>query len=473
VAGALAAGTGVAVVAGPLAIAAVVVLLAGVALVLTGRRIPALFQVALVGLLVGYAFFGKGFAYIGVGAVYIGEVGVALGVAATIVSIGRWRIGAIEVLLFAFMAWGAVRTVPYVGQYGPLAFRDAVTWGYGLVAIAVSATLTTPALRTAESIYRRLTPIAVVWFPIAFLVETILGASLPHLPGSPVPFISLRAGEMGVHLAGIAAFAFVGLLQAGAARQALMWAAWTVSAAVAATSNRGAMAAMAMAAFALLFVRRFTYWLVPLIVAAALLAGVGLANPQVDLGTTRSISFQQFVDNLSSVFVNAPDTNNQATKEWRIAWWTTIIDYTIKGPYFWTGKGFGINLADADGFQVTSDDSLRAPHSAHFEILARAGVPGLVLWIALQVAWAASLLAAAIRARRSRQIWLLAIAAWLFVYWLAAIVDMSFDVYLSGPQGGIWFWTIFGAGIAVARMIRDEDRTSARSRSMILGSVAA
>ena len=29
------------------------------------------------------------------------------------------------------------------------------------------------------------------------------------------------------------------------------------------------------------------------------------------------------------------------------------FDYTVFGDYFWTGKGFGINLADDDGFQTT------------------------------------------------------------------------------------------------------------------------
>jgi len=24
-----------------------------------------------------------------------------------------------------------------------------------------------------------------------------------------------------------------------------------------------------------------------------------------------------------------------------------------------------------------------------------------------------------------------------------------FDVYLEGPQGAIWFWTVFGTGLAV------------------------
>ncbi len=457
VAALLAAALGLAVVVGPVGIAVGALALAGAGLVLLGPRIPAAFHLLLAALLIGYMFFGRGVAYVGVGVAYVGEIAVVLALAATIVSLGRFRIGVVEVLLLAFMAWGAARTIPYLGQFGPLALRDAVTWAYGIVAIGVAATLSTPTLRRAVGIYRRLVPALVIWFPIAIVLSAIFEDSLPRVPGSPVPFVALRAGEIGVHLAGIAAFALVGLLGGGGPRQALLWAAWGVSAAVAATANRGAMAAAATAAFALLFVRRLTYWLVPIIVAAGLLAGAWLVDPRVDLGTTRTISFQQFVDNLSSIFVDRPDTANQATKEWRIAWWNTITDYTINGPYFWTGKGFGINLADADGFQVNEDGSLRAPHSAHFEILARAGVPGLLLWIGVQAAWAATVLAAAVRARRSGRTWWLAITAWLFVYWMAALVDMSFDVYLGGPQGGIWFWTIFGAGLAVARMVRSDE----------------
>jgi hypothetical protein len=453
----LALGVGVAVVAGPLTMAAVVALLAGAALVVVGRRIPAVFQAALAGLLLGYLFFGKGFAYIGAGGAYVGEVGVALAVAATIVSIGRWRVGAVEMLLLAFMAWGAIRTVPYVGQYGPLALRDAVTWVYALVAIGVAATLTAPAMHTAVGLYRRIAPIAVIWFPIAAVLTIVFGDRIPAVPGSTVPFVYFKGGDTGVHLAGIAAFTLAGLYGGRPVREALLWVGWAASGAIAAALNRGGMIAAATSVFTLLFVRRLSHWLVLAAVAVTLLTGAFLADPQIDLGVQRTVSFQQLVENVTSIFANQPNTTNQGTKEWRIQWWNKIIGYTIDGPYFWTGKGYGINLADSDGFQVNADLSLRAPHSAHFEILARSGVPGLVLWILLQAAWVAAMLRATIRARASGRTWWLAVIAWLFVYWLAAIVNMSVDVYLGGPQGGIWFWAVFGAGLAVTRMVRDGE----------------
>jgi hypothetical protein len=47
---------------------------------------------------------------------------------------------------------------------------------------------------------------------------------------------------------------------------------------------------------------------------------------------------------------------------------------------------------------------------------------------------------------------LAAIGGWILVYWTAMMVDTSFDPYLEGPQGGIWFWTLFGLGMVVIRL---------------------
>ena len=35
----------------------------------------------------------------------------------------------------------------------------------------------------------------------------------------------------------------------------------------------------------------------------------------------------------------------------------------------------------------------------------------------------------------------------LFVYWLSFLINASFDVFLEGPVGGIWFWCVYGTGI--------------------------
>ena len=76
------------------------------------------------------------------------------------------------------------------------------------------------------------------------------------------------------------------------------------------------------------------------------------------------------------------------------------------------------------------------------------GVPGIVLWILLNLAYAAALARAARRAQVGRRPEWVPVLAWLFVYWSATMVNASFDPYLQGPQGGIWFWSIMGLGLA-------------------------
>jgi hypothetical protein len=36
----------------------------------------------------------------------------------------------------------------------------------------------------------------------------------------------------------------------------------------------------------------------------------------------------------------------------------------------------------------------------------------------------------------------------IFAFWLAFLINGSFDVFIEGPMGGIWFWTIVGTGMA-------------------------
>lgn len=160
----------------------------------------------------------------------------------------------------------------------------------------------------------------------------------------------------------------------------------------------------------------------------------------------------QWWENIASVFVGSSDTNLEGTKQFRLAWWGKIIDYTFNGPYFWTGKGFGINLADADGFQPTADHSLREPHNSHLSVLARMGVPGFILWILLQAGFALFLLRALLAHRRAGDKQLAAVGVWVLAFWAAMMVNTSFDPYLEGPQGGIWFWALFGLGLVVIRL---------------------
>ncbi len=463
---AIAAASGVLVSVWPTSAAVIAAAVVGLWLVAMGRRVVALFHGGLIVILVGYAFLGKGFAYLGVPPLYVGEMVLALGLVSILVSYGRARFGVLHGLLAIFMIWGAIRTIPYVGLYGIDALRDAVTWAYGLFAIAVSVTVRQEHFDRLRAGYQRMIPVFLAWVPLAAGLTLLLGEALPKAPGSNVALVVFKAGDTAVHLTAIGAFILLGLYErAGSAagiRDLALWSAWLVECALTAALNRAAMVTLAATSAVLLFVRASSRWVALVVVGVTLLSLTVLVDPQVDVAGTRAISVGQLVDNFTSVFSNHSSAANQATKEWRVQWWDKIVNYTIYGPYFWTGKGFGINLADADGFQVTADGSLRAPHSTHLEILARAGVPGLALWLAFQVAFGLSLLRAAFRAIRAAPPWV-PILGWIFVYWAAALIDGSFDVYLGSPPGGIWFWSVIGLGLAAVRLSRESERPAAAS----------
>ena len=47
---------------------------------------------------------------------------------------------------------------------------------------------------------------------------------------------------------------------------------------------------------------------------------------------------------------------------------------------------------------------------------------------------------------------------------MAFLVNAAFDVFLEGPQGGIWFWSIMGFGIVAADRQRRLFSTAGRQQ---------
>ena len=425
-----------------------------------GRPLRVFYQ-ALVALLIGYAFLGRGLAHIGVPPLYVGEMVLGLGVIATAMTVRELKGGPIRILIVIFMAWGALQTIPYVGRYGVDAFRDAVSWGYAIFALMISLLITGKHFDRILGIYRAVIPLYLVWVPAMLLFSR---SSLADASGDDYSILGAKPGDMGVLLAGIAAFALLGLYSSPPkprVPEPIMWLLWLPAAATVAIYNRGGLLAMAATGAVVLFLRLPQRWLPPIFFS--LLIGVVLifVNPTMDVGAGRTLSVSQFVDNITSIVSDGDSSALEGTKEFRLAWWGKIIDYTVDGPFFWTGKGFGINLADDDGFQITADHSLRAPHNGHIEILARAGVPGFVMWILLNAAIGISLLVAANGARALGRTRWVAINGWLFVAWAAALVNSAFDPYLEGPQGGIPFWVIVGLAIvAIEASTAPADETA-------------
>jgi O-antigen ligase/polysaccharide polymerase Wzy-like membrane protein len=443
------------------------VALAGTSFVLVGflalgRQSSRVFLWSLAVLLVTYAFLGRGGAYIGIAPLYAGEVALSVGAVALLLNINTVRPGVIHVLLILFMVWGLVRTLPYIGPYGLDALRDAVTWAYGLFALAVGAMIRPRDYETIVRWYRRLIPWYLPAVPLVALGTRAFEAYIPKWPNTPeggVGIVFFNAGHTGVHLAGVGAFILLGLYGLRRTRipEAALWLFWMLGVGIIGSLNRGSLLAASTCGLGVAFLRSRSRWLSLAILAPTILALTAALNPVIDLGGLRKVSFDQLIQNVVSIFGKSSEVDLENTAEWRLAWWGKIGDYTIHGPYFWDGKGYGINLADDDGFQVAADGSLRAPHNGHIEILARSGVPGLALWVLVQGAYAVGLLRAALGAYRAGEDFWARVLAWLFIYWLAAMINMSFDPYLQGPHGGIWFWSSFGLGLGAMRAWRTKE----------------
>ena len=302
-----------------------------------------------------------------------------------------------------------------------------------------------------------------------FAITHFLADYIPEMPNAGAPILEVRSGEVATHLAGASVFAVVGFY-----RPSWRWILAAVATTVmVAAHGRGAMLAFAvpvvLAAILVGKVRAVvrTAILILVVVSAAIIVQSSLGEYRSAASTSqRSIDPQQLVDNVVSTFGQSGNAQAESTKEWRLQWWKMILADTLFGPNFWTGRGFGLNLADVDGFQdVEGRDrpKLRSPHNVHMTILARAGVPGLVLWSALLLSWFGLMLRALYTARRRGQVEWSRLFLFVACYVLSIIIDATFDVAIEGPMIGIWFWCLIGFGIGTVMVFRADSATLARS----------
>ena len=431
------------------------------------RGMARLFIIILGLALVGYAYGNKGFAYIGIAPFYIDSLIVVLAVLVLILRPRCLRniTDPTIALLSLFMIWGAARTIPFVAIYGIDALRDSVVWAWGILALVVAHLFGQGlSLHAAASWYGTTMKWFVAWISLAFPLYIFMGDMLPFWPWGPeegIPIIIFKGGDVGVQLAGVIAFYLV--TAPAMPRKATMlptWVTlpcWLVSFVVAASINRGGFLALLIAtAFAAYCARLKRVAVLGLVFGLFVLVGVfSSANdvlPEYRRGD-RAISVEQLSTNIQSIFTDVDNFGGTGTKHWRLEWWNSIIAYTFDGEYFWTGKGFGINLADDDGFQVTADRSLRSPHNGHLTILARMGVPGFVLWILFLLTLLSRLWTRHKKWKSLGQDFQAGVCIWTLTFLGAALINATFDVYLEGPMGGVWFWSVTGLAIGLINQL--------------------
>jgi len=407
-------------------------------------------------LLIGYAIFDKGFAYIGRAPVFVGEIGLAAGMLCLLTGGISSRVVKSPMVwaLTVFGFWSIARTIPFIDIYGMATLRDSVLWLYSLYAIFIAgALLKARALSDAPRWYGAWLPWFLVVAPVTFFVYEKYGSALPRFPGTEVPILWMKAGDMSVHLAGIATFMGLGLHRYFWKRQSnlMEYAVWMLlgfDVIAAGSRNRGGFLSVIVACFVMMLFKpmnRMNRFIVP----GLLILGIGLAfDVRIPVGGYRDVSIQQIVDNVQSVLGESDEDYLQTTESWRLEWWRRITNDTIFGDYFWDGKGYGVSLAKVQGYDDGTGN--RSPHNAHLTILARSGVTGAVLWLLFLSVVSLTLIQGIFKARATGHDVLAKLNTWVLTYWLAYLVNASFDVYLEGPQGGIWFWSVTGFAIALS-----------------------
>ncbi len=414
-------------------------------------------------LLLGYVLGGKGFAHIGVEPIYIGEAALAVSLLLFLMAPNIknvfWLPEAWIVLGLDF--WCLLLTLPFVREYGVNTFRDAAIYGYSIFSFIIALHISNyKVIMTICRAYLRVLPLCIIIIPVLLWAQP----DDPDMMTDELPLIYLKAGDVMVHLVGALSFALLGLRSAivpvtswaGNIVWRLFWVALVVSLMWTVAMSRGGLMAMicGLSVIAVYGVssRKLIGFAVAVLTFLAVLAAFDVHFER----DRRDISPWQVIENAVSIVSLGTgediDTSGdlEGTARWRLEWWTEIVGYTLFGDYFWMGKGFGINLADDDGFQVDIDEgSLRSPHNGHLTILARAGVIGLTLWVLFLGAFAVAQVRMAARMREMGLVVWQRLNLWVLSYWVTAVVNATFDVYLEGPQGGIWFWSITGFGLGL------------------------
>jgi hypothetical protein len=417
----------------------------------------------LLGVLLGYALIGKGFAYLGLPPVYVGEMVLLTGfiiflrTSCLIAALATLP----SLLLAAAMAWVMLRTLPFVGRHGFDALRDSVVIMYGCFAFIIIALLLEDAHRinTVVRWYGGFSNIYVLTIPFIFAFNHFLTDHIPLVPGTAVPLIFIAPSEVAVHLGGAAVFAVVGFRKARP-----LWITFLVATLVMVCAlTRGGMLAFAVPiTFAALMLGKIRELAIVLVAGLAIFAvAYVLESTFTDYreganSIDRPASTRQIVNNIASIAGEGQE-QTEGTKRWRVDWWNVIVNNTVYGPYFWTGRGFGLNLAEADGFgAIRLAHPLRSPHNVHMTILARAGMPGLALWWALLASWFGMMMRTMWIARRRGQTDWAALFLFIACYDMAIVINATFDVTLEAPMQGVWFWCLIGLGIGSVMVYRAQ-----------------
>ncbi|MBT8203174.1 MAG: O-antigen ligase family protein [Acidimicrobiia bacterium] len=418
-------------------------------------------------ILAGYLLFDRAFAWIHIPGtpLFVGELAMVFGlyVVARSREVGRFvKLSPPMQILIVFMGYGAVLTV-----FGMITndmqdtARDAAIWYYGLFAIIIGtlAKAWEPAYELFLRWYTRIIPIFLGIGVVRLIYANRLDIGI-LIPDSDVPVTSHKPGNLGVQAVLAVAFLLLVIAPEIERKDRLRNTALTVAAllllALAGTQNRGVLVAGFVALLIVYLAGREARPMmgsVLMVLIAALILAFSF-NIRFDL-ERRTVSVDQLFSNILSIDYDFdPDGTNEddGTIAWRIQLWTLVMEDTFTAERFLSGFGFGPNLAARYGFVAGPDvgPELRNPHNSHLSVVARMGLIGAGLWLALWGIWFRTLHRARKRFQLADQDQKAGFMAWCMVGALAMLINGVFDPSLEGPQAAIWLWCIFGLGAFVA-----------------------
>jgi hypothetical protein len=413
-------------------------------------------------LLGGYLLLDKGFAYIRLPGtpLYIGEMVLTIGTLGVLAATGYLRIPVrdepILAVLAAWFLWGFIRFLPGFRTYGIWAGRDFALVYYCLFAFCTVAALA----RAPDLVDRwlaqlvRFVPWLLIWLPLAVVLPVYVHKL--DVPFSGTSVLTHKPGN--VAIAAVIALGAIWLFpgtRSARSRAALSILA-LVAMALSATQNRGGLVgATAGALVGLMFLPGRDR--LRLIVKAAALATLGLAlavqlSLKIPTQTSgaRAFTATQLIENVTSIG-GSRSGGLAGTVAGRNVLWTLVYQQQVREGNLVDGFGFGVNLPYlVNDTQVTNGaDPLRSPHNSHDDVLARMGLIGIFLWIALWLGWYWRLVMGCWRlARRGmhvrRQVGVLCLMTVT-----AILVSSFFDPQLEGAQIAALMWSAVGIGVAV------------------------
>ncbi len=432
-------------------------------------RRTATLERALLVLLVGYILFDRPFAWIHVPGtpLFIGEMVIALGIAVVLSTKTRVnylaRSSSSLRLLRSWMLWGAMLLALGILPYGLFAVRDSAIWYYGSIAFFVVILLVSDPRRVNSwtDAFARLVPIYLLWFPFAIVLHRVVGDAI-FVPDSEVPIFFHRSGNMAVMAA--IAIAFMWMADNDGTifpprRRAWLTALATLVIVFTGLQNRGGLVAAACLIVALMFLlskRRseMVLMMVGIVVAAA---SIGLVfDVKIELFDSRDISVEQFTKNITSIFDREAGGQRQTeTTAWRLKIWEQVLDdVTNESPIM--GFGMGFDVGERYGIATSDRHPLRNPHNSHVGVLARMGWVGIILWAMLWIIWMAEMQTLRRRLRRRERTREYGLASFLMLTPIPILMNAIFDPTLEGAQVAMLLWALFGAGVAMVILFRQD-----------------